>query len=317
MARHFILLDPLEKLVIKKDSTLLLAHTLKARGEQVHLLFGKDFYLRNTEAPHFHVYDFESRLEGEGPYLERFVLGGERIDQLQAGDVIHMRLDPPFDSRYLRVCWMLSALKTFGVRVLNDPDGIIRFNEKIMAYFHEGSIPTYIGESEADFLSFAEHQREAKKAALVLKPLDLFQGIGVEKVALDRPDLREHFRKKCQSFGGPVVAQPYESSVEQGEVRAIYFKGQELGSILKVPKTGEFLANIAQGASYHAVELNSVQRERCLKACQELQRFGVDWVAFDILGDALSEINITCPGLLVEVSKAHQQNLAERIIELL
>jgi glutathione synthase len=118
--------------------------------------------------------------------------------------------------------------------------------------------------------------------------------------------------KNCN---GPVVAQPYCSDVEKGEIRAIFYKSKELGSILKVPQSGEFLANIAQGASFSSIELTSVLQKECTEICRELEKDGVDWVAFDILGGHVSEINITCPGLLVEVSFAHQKNLALEMIK--
>lgn len=315
MRNHFLLIDPLDKLNPKKDSSLLLAHTLKEAGHSVHLLFEQDFYLTNEEAPYFHVYDFVSEQKPGSQYLSKFVLGGERISKLTASDMIHMRLDPPFDSRYLRICWMLKSLKSFGAQIVNDPEGIILYNEKLFAYGLPGSIPSFVGASRLDFLSFVERQKEKGVTSFILKPLDLFQGIGVEKMEANDPDLGAKFVKKCQELQGPLVVQPFIKEVAQGEVRSIYFKGQELGSILKVPVKGEFLANIAQGASYHQVELNPVQRERCEVACAELSRFGVDWVAFDILGDALSEINITCPGLLVEVSEALKTNLALKIVE--
>ncbi len=100
-----------------------------------------------------------------------------------------------------------------------------------------------------------------------------------------------------------------------GEIRALYFKGEELGSILKIPKKGEFLANIAQGADFHAIKLNPDIKKECDRICAELMKDGVDWVAFDIMGEHVSEINITCPGLLVEVSFAHKKNLALEIIK--
>jgi glutathione synthase len=312
---HYLLIDPLEKLTIKKDSSLLLAHSLKEAGHEVHLVFAKDFFLTNQGAPYLHVYDFVSEFLDQGPYLKRFVLGGERITKLMPGDIVHMRLDPPVDSRYMRICWMLDQLSHFGVVVVNNPRGILQFNEKIYAYFKEGAIPTYIGESVADFLSFCEHQKDAGATSLIVKPLDLFQGIGVEKYDLNQKNLAERFIQKCIDLKGPVVAQPYQASVELGEVRALYFKGVELGSILKIPPRGEFLANIAQGASFERVELNEIQKARCELVTKELMEYGVDWVAFDILGDSLSEVNLTCPGLLVEVSKACEKNLALEIIK--
>lgn len=315
MARHFIFLDPLEKLVLKKDSSCLLAHTFKELGHEVYLLFEKDFHYQNSEAPHFHVYDFQSTLGPDSFYLQKFVLGGEKITQLKPTDVVHMRLDPPFDSRYLRYCWMLQALQTFGIKVVNDPRGIITHNEKLYAYTKEGSVDSFVGSGTLDFLSFAEKQKDQGIEDLILKPLDLYQGIGVEKVSLKDKNLKEIFVKKVKEYQGPVVAQTFIKSVEQGEVRALFYRGVELGSILKVPPAGNFLANIAQGASYHLVDLNPIQRKRAEEVCQELMLSGVDWVAFDILGDSLSEVNITCPGLLVEVSKACQKNLARPICE--
>lgn len=313
MSRHFLFIDPLEKLTLKKDSTALLAHTFKEQGQEVYLLFEKDFFYQNATIPHFRVYDFHSNLEEENFYLEKFVLSGEKIVQLKEGDVIHMRLDPPFDSRYLRYCWMLKSLQSFGIKVVNDPGGIILHNEKLYAYSHEGAVDSYVGSGVSDFLSFAQKQKENSTEFLILKPLDLYQGIGVQKVSLIKDDYKQIFIDKVSEYKGPVVAQTFVPSVEQGEIRAIFYRGHELGSILKVPSKGNFLANIAQGASYHGVELNDKQKGRAQQACADLMNFGVDWVAFDILGDSLSEVNITCPGLLVEVSKAHGKNLALEI----
>lgn len=317
--RHIILLDKLEKLAINKDSTLLLAHSLKHNGSEVLLLFEEDFYLTNHTAPHYRLYDFDSALEEEGFYLKKFSLSGQKVSQVAENDLVHMRLDPPFDSRYLRICWMLKSLRKFGVETLNSPEGIILHNEKLLAYEQdEGSMDSFVGSSELDFLSFATRQKDRGIGSLILKPLDLFQGIGVEKIALD--DLEEaqnNFKKKTLEFAGAVVAQPFVESIAQGEIRALYFKGVELGSIIKTPPRGSYLANIAQGAKFERIELNKTQKKRADSVCRELTKFGVDFVALDILGDSLSEVNITCPGLLVEVSNAHHRNLGLEIAQLI
>lgn len=317
--RHIILLDKLEKLTIKKDSTLLFAHSLKELGKDVLLLFEEDFYLTNHTAPHYRLYDFDSSVEDDGFYLKKFTLSGQKVSQVGGHDLIHMRLDPPFDSRYLRICWMLKSLKKFGVKILNSPEGIILHNEKLLAYEQkEGSLESFVGSSELDFLSFATRQKDLGVQSLILKPLDLFQGIGVEKIELeDLEKAKNDFKKKSLEFTGAVVAQPFVESIADGEVRALYFKGVELGSIIKTPPQGSYLANIAQGAKFQKIDLNGVQRSRADQVCQELMKYGVDWVAFDILGDSLSEVNITCPGLLVEVSKAHGKNFGLQIAEMI
>lgn len=315
--KHFLFIDPIEKLNPKKDSSLMLATTMKKAGIEVYLLFEKDFYLSNKLAPEFQVYDFSSEFYEDGCYVKSFQLGNQSLQKVSIQDIIHMRIDPPFDTRYLRYLWMLRFYQEQGIRIMNSPDGVLKFNEKLHAYAQPSSLASYVGSSLEEFLKFSDLMKKEGHLELILKPLDLYQGIGVEKILLDRADLKEKFQSKVQENNGPVVAQPFCKEVTSGEIRSLYFKGVELGSILKVPKKGEFLANIAQGADFYAIELTTSVKEECNRICAELLRDGVDWVAFDIMGEHVSEVNITCPGLLVEVSFAHKKNLASVLLGLI
>jgi glutathione synthase len=310
--RHILFIDPLEKLNFKKDSTFMLAHNLKESGIEVYLLFEADFYLVNNSQMALKVYNFSSKTK-DGFYLENFELKEALEISLNKNDVIHMRIDPPFDTRYLRYLWMLRFYQQHSIKVINNPDGILKFNEKLHAYSQKNSLPSYVGSSETGFLKFVQSLTDSTH--LILKPLDLYQGYGVEKVDKNSKDLLDIFKKKVLENKGSIVAQPFNKEVEKGEIRSLYFKGIELGSILKVPKSGEFLANIAQGASFHAIELSPEVKSDCDLICADLLKEGVDWVAFDIMGNNVSEVNITCPGLLVEVSYAHKKNFAKTIIE--
>lgn len=314
--RHILFIDPIEKLNPKKDSTLMLALTMKKEGVDVCLLFEKDFYLANKGELKLKVYDFQGEFQEDGCYLKDFSLGKEKVITLSKSDMIHMRIDPPFDTRYLRYLWMLRFYQENGVKVLNNPDGILKFNEKLHAYTQKMSLPTFVGSSTEGFKLFVEEIKKDNEF-IILKPLDLYQGFGVEKLALNDNQLIAKFDKKVVDHHGAIVAQPFCKEVVNGEIRSLYFKGVEIGSILKVPKAGEFLANIAQGASFHAIDLKPEVKKECDRICKELCEEGVDWVAFDILGDVVSEINITCPGLLVEVSYAHKKNLAKVILEMM
>jgi glutathione synthase len=237
-----------------------------------------------------------------------------KVIDLNSQDLIHMRLDPPFDSRYLRILWMLDNLCQQGIQVLNHPRGIMLFNEKLYAYRTEGATASFVGSNLKLAKQFVQ-SLNPKPSALIMKPMDLYSGIGVEKLPVDNWELR--FEEKVVELSGPVIVQPFVEAVAQGETRSLYFKQQEIGTILKLPKQGEFLSNIAQGATFRAEPLSSIARKRCEEIVKELSAYGVDWVAFDILGDAISEVNITCPGLLVEVSYALQKNLADLVIDLI
>jgi glutathione synthase len=317
--KHILFIDPLEKLNIKKDSTLLLAESLKRLGHEVFLLFENDFFVVNLGLPTYELYRFEAVLDSASFYLKKFeVLDSQQLS-IKPGDVFHMRLDPPFDTRYLKYLWMLDYLAKYQVKVINSPQGIMNYNEKLFAYSDPArSLPSYIGRSVKGFLDFVATLKKPKTQALIMKPLDLYQGMGVEKVSLSNElEMIKKFENKVQELAGAIIVQPFDASVESGEVRSLYFKGFEIGTILKVPPKGQFLANIAQGATYGRCELNSIQKKRCDVIARELLIAHVPWIAFDILGDHISEVNITCPGLLVEVSSAMKENLADKIVNLM
>ncbi len=312
--RHLLLIDSLEQLNIKKDSSLMLALTMQKRGIEVYVFFERDFAIQNVGTQKLRVHTFQGRLKEDGIYLASFETTSEKVIELDTEDVIHMRLDPPLDSRYLRILWMLDHLVSQGVRVMNDPRGIMIFNEKLYAYRSVGATSSYVGQNLKLAQQFVQHLNP-KPLALILKPLDLYSGLGVEKISLNYWEKR--FEEKVVELQGPVIVQPFIEAITSGEIRSIYFKEKELGTILKTPKDGEFLSNIAQGASFRKEELSPKPRAQCEKIVKELMAFGVDWVAFDVLGDSIQEVNITCPGLLVEVSFAYERNLADEIIDLM
>jgi len=312
--RHIFYIDPIAKLNTKKDSSLMLALSAQESGHECYLLFEKDLSWSN-QSDQLKVFKFSAQFDGF--YLKNFSLTQELFTSPKKGDVLHMRLDPPFDGRYLRYLWLLDQWERIGVRVINRPRGIMQFNEKLLAYQQSGSVPSWVGEDFEGFLQFKNHLISKGVEEIILKPLDLYSGIGVEKWNLTSQDLDERFKAKAKELSGPIVVQSFMPEVYKGEIRAIYYAGKHIGSILKKPKAGEFLSNIAQGAAFDAIELSSALNAKCISICKELSLTGVDWVAFDILGETPTEVNITCPGLLVEVSHAHQKNLALEILKLI
>jgi glutathione synthase len=312
--RHLLLIDPIEKLNVKKDSSLMLALAMQRRGIECFIFFEQDFAIHNQGNQKLTVHSFKGELKSDGIYIESFEKTESKVIELHTNDTIHMRLDPPFDSRYLRILWMLDELSIKGIQVLNHPRGIMLFNEKLYAYRSRGAVASFVG-SNVKLASQFVHRLDPKPSALILKPMDLYSGIGVEKWPVT--GWEERFVEKVNELNGPVIVQPFIEAVTKGEIRSLYFQGEEIGTILKTPKDGEFLSNIAQGATFGVQELSSIARSRAELIVKELLSFGVDWVAFDILGDSITEVNITCPGLLVEVSYAHKRNLADVVVDML
>jgi len=308
--KHIILIDPIEKLIIQKDSTLLFAKSLQYSGKDVYFLFPDNFCISTID------YSLELSLpkfKETEDQLSEITFEKVHLD-ISPSDVIHMRLEPPFDSNYLRVLWMLKFVQSKGIRIINDPSGIMNYQEKIFPMEKKGATPSAVIRNFKQYQKFIENFENQKN--FILKPMDLFQGFGVTKINSESFSEIE-FSHLCKSFGGLLIVQPFLDAIEKGEIRSTFFAGKEIGSILKIPPKNSFLANIAQGASYQKIELESSTRKECENMANFLNKAGVPWVAFDLLDGKISEANTTCPGLLYETSKAHGENLAEKIIELI
>jgi glutathione synthase len=262
------------------------------------------------------LYRFEGQLAEDGYYLQNFNLTEKFEKKIDHSDTIHMRIDPPYDMRYQRYLWMLEFISEMtGCTVTNDPKGIMQNNEKLEAFKLKHSVESFVGASLDGFKQYVKKLKELKHEEVVLKPMDLYSGIGVIKEKLDE-SVYEKFSNHVKTYNGAIVAQPFLKAVYDGEYRAVYFDGKEVGSIIKKPNPGEFLTNIAQGAKYEKVDLPADVRKECDKVSQSLLREGVRVIAFDILGKVITEINVTCPGLFVEVSYANNINISQEYAKL-
>ncbi len=308
---HIFFIDPLEKLNIKKDSTLMMALSFQQKGFECYLMFESDFYITNEKDVKLNIWSFEGGFKEDGCYLDHLNKLLQKEYTITSKDIIHMRIDPPYDTRYQRYLWMLDQIQNqSSCEVLNNPLKIMKYNEKLVAYKDLAySHLSYIGSSEDGFIRFVDKLKKQSVKNLILKPLDLYSGIGVEKVDINADNLLVKFQQKVEEFHGAIVCQPFVEEVYDGEYRAIYFDGEEIGTIIKRPNPGEYLANIAQGAKFEKIALPAKLKTICNKIAKELMNDGVRFLAFDILGDGVNEVNITCPGLLVEVSYAFEKNL--------
>ena len=313
---HIFFIDPIKKLTIKKDSSLILAMALQNAGEEVLLLFENNFFYSNKKEPAYSLSTFSGEWDSDGFYLTHFALQKEEARPFHHADILHMRLEPPFDKRYLNYLWMLQGVsERTGIKIINSPEGLLLYNEKISAYQLANPVDSFVGSATNEFSAYTKRLKQKGVEEIVLKPLDLYQGEGVEKMSLGQHDLMEKFEEKTRQSAGPVVAQPFLPEVYQGEIRSIFFNGRELGSMLKIPREGDFLSTVARGASCHPTTLTSAQRQNCEQTAHKLRESGVQWIAFDILGNSIQEVNITCPGLLPEISLVNRERLVNRIVQ--
>ena len=309
--KHIFLIDEIQKLNLKKDSSLLWALSLQKQGLETYFLFPEDLSVVFDQSSQIKakLYCFQGKIKDNFYLEENINLISHEIKSIAPGDRLYMRLDPPMNDHYLNTLMILNEWKLRSIDISNDPMGILKHQEKMTGYRqYPNSLPSYVGGMGESFFRFVEAQiKDNGVEDFIIKPLNAFSGIGVQKI-------NKHLIKNETAFKTSIpysyfVCQPFWKEIKDGEYRSVLWKGKHLGSILKRPKAGDYLANIAQGATFQAIEISNNLLQQCEKICQELMQDGIELVAFDIMNDKFSEVNITCPGLLVELSHALNRNV--------
>ncbi len=306
--RHIFLIDPLEKLKLYKDSSLMLALTSQKLGYKSLVLFTSDFLVGSKSILPLKASEFSGNIKTDF-YLDNFRITNEVQYIPEKDDIFHFRPDPPIDSNYINLAWMTHYLKTqVGFTVINDAMGTLSFNEKMLSFNEHNSLASIVSNNFNQVKNFIEKN---KFNDFIAKPLNLFSGIGVKRYSIsDLEELKERFKDDSSM----LLIQEFDQRVFSGEVRSIFWNMEYLGSVLKKPSEGNFLTNTSQGSEVADYQLDKTTILQCKRICEELLDYGVKLVAFDILGGNISEVNITCPSLLVELSHIKNENLCERVI---
>jgi glutathione synthase len=211
------------------------------------------------------------------------------IIDLTAMDVVKIRQDPPFDMRYITLTYMLEALPKH-VRAINPPQAIRNLGEKITPLlFPEITPKTMITESIEALIDFRKQHQH-----IILKPLYLYGGQGVKKISHD-DELASYAKELIISSQAPIIAQEFLSDVDKGDKRIILYYGEMVACYARVPISGSYLANTAQGGSIEAKEATPRDKEIVATLSPWLKHHHIGICGIDVIGDYLTEINVTCP----------------------
>jgi glutathione synthase len=278
-------MDPIEGINIEGDTTFLMMETGQARG---HSLF---VYTTDTLAMD------EGRVfaRGRDVTVQRKVgeharLGAYRRVELSDFDVVLLRQDPPFDMGYIDTTFFLEAIHPKTL-VVNDPVEVRNAPEKLFVTKFPGlQPPTLITNDRAAIADF-----RARHGDVVLKPLNGRGGSGVTRHLADDPNLDSLLEIHAELSAEPVILQKFLPSVTKGDKRILLVDGQPVGAINRVPQKGQIRSNLAVGGRAEAVELTARDREICAAIGPELKARGLLFVGIDVIGDYLTEINVTSP----------------------
>ncbi len=288
-----IQMDPIERIDIGGDSTFALAIEGQTRGHALLYYGPHDLSFRDGKVT-ARVRNLAVRpIRGD-----HFTLGESRKFDLAQADVVLMRQDPPFDMAYITATHILENIHPKTL-VVNDPAQVRNAPEKLFVTQFEGLMPpTLITSDRGEIASFrAEHQD------IIIKPLYGNGGAGVFRVKPDDENLGALLEMFTVFYREPVIVQRYVPQVRQGDKRIILVDGEFAGAINRVPAPGEARSNMHVGGRPEATTLTPREKHICATIGPELKRRGLIFTGIDVIGDYLTEINVTSPTGIHEVKR--------------
>lgn len=302
-----IVMDPIAQISFKKDSSLAMLLAAQARGWSLFYMEPQDLYQRSGVA--------RARMRPLKVFNDPehwFELGDENDAHLGELDVLLMRKDPPFNSEYVYATYLLELAERDGCLVVNRPQSLRDCNEKFFAtQFPELMPPTLVSRRSDILREFA-----AEHGDVILKPLDEMGGASIFRHREGDPNLSVMIEVLTEHGARQIMAQRYLPAIKDGDKRILMIDGEPVPYCLaRIPAPGETRGNLAAGGRGVAQPLTERDREIARTVGPELRRRGLLFVGLDVIGEHLTEINITSPTCIREIDSAYDTRIAERLME--
>jgi glutathione synthase len=296
-------MDPIASINIAGDSTFALMLEAQRRGHELHYYTPNDLAMRDGR-----IIAAASPVQVMDQVGAHFQVGERGKLDLAGVDVVHLRQDPPFDMNYITTTHLLERLQP-GVLVVNDPISVRNAPEKLfVTLFPDLMPPTLITRSLEDVRAFRQEYKD-----IILKPLYGNGGAAVFRMQPEDTNLASLFELFQTMFREPFIVQRYQPEVRQGDKRIILVDGEIAGAINRVPSAGETRSNMHVGGRPEAAGITEREREICATIGPELKRLGLIFTGIDVIGDYLTEINVTSPTGIREVKKFGGPDIAALI----
>src|ERR1700744_4976988 len=298
-----IQMDPIERIDIAGDSTFALALEAQARGHGLLYYGPRDLTFRENK-----VTARVRPLNVRAVKGDHFALGEAFVHDLSSADVVLMRQDPPFDMAYITATHILERIHPRTL-VVNNPAQVRNAPEKLfVTEFADFIPPTLITSDGREIREFRAQHKD-----IILKPLYGNGGAGVFRVKQDDENLGALLEMFTAFYREPVIVQRYLPQVRQGDKRIILVDGEFAGAINRVPAAGEARSNMHVGGRPEATELTARERAICAAIAPELKRRGLIFTGIDVIGDYMTEINVTSPTGIQEVKRFGGPNSAAQV----
>lgn len=304
------ILDPLSNLKVNKDTSVAMMREATSRGHKVFICQQHDIFLRGqTVKINAQLFQFS-----EEKSQRWFKLTATEEVLPNSFDAVVLRKDPPFDNEYLYSTYLLELASEQGGRIINNPIAVRSWNEKLsIAKFPQFS-PEFLVTSNNDLIrDFLTAQQD-----IIVKPLDGMGGSSIFRLTTSDPNIGVILETITNYGQRTVMVQQYIPEIKQGDKRILVINGEPLPySLARIPKAGETRANLATGGKGVAQALTKRDLEIATTIGKTLKAEGLFFVGLDVIGDYLTEINVTSPTGIVEIASQTSCNPAHVFLDAL
>lgn len=304
-------MDPIDRINVKKDSTLAMMWAAKKRGHTLSYCIPIDLFIDNGVAKG-DIYPLTVVDEADLNDSAAFYQLGEKATQALGDiDVIMMRKDPPFDMRFFYTLQILAQAERDGAWVVNKPDSLLECNEKLFATrFPDLMTPTLVTSESQKIRTFvAEHDD------VIVKPLDGMGGSGIFRLQQGSPNIGSTLEMLTELGTLPIMVQRYIPEIVEGDKRILIINGKPADYCLaRIPSQGETRGNLAAGGKGVAMPLSDSERKLAETIAPVLQEKGLVFVGLDVIGNYITEINVTSPTCIREIDAQCGTRIAEDLV---
>jgi len=302
-----IVMDPIESINVKKDSSFAMLLEAQRRDWDLHYMTMDSLVLRENRA-----WGHMQPLAVRDDPSDWFSLGDTESRPLDELDVILMRKDPPFNMEYIYATYLLEQAEVRGTLVVNRPGALRDANEKLYtAWFPQCTPPTLVSRRHQDLLQFLEEQRD-----LILKPLGGMGGESIFRLKRGDPNTHVILETLTAKQSRYAMAQRFIPEISEGDKRILLVDGEAVPyALARIPKQGETRGNLAAGGTARGVALSERDRWIAKQVAPRLREAGILFAGLDVIGDWLTEINVTSPTCIRELDNLYDLNISAQLMD--
>lgn len=307
--RVLVVMDPIENVNLKKDSTMAMLWAAARRGHELGYALQQDLYIDQGRAM-----GLIAPLQVFENTAEYYQLGEKQQQSIASYDVVLMRKDPPFDMNFIYTTYILEQAEREGAWIINKPQSLRDCNEKLfVTQFPQLQVPTLVSSQQSLIREFLQQHQD-----VIVKPLDGMGGTGIFRLNYQGVNIGSTLEMLTQNGSLPIMAQRYIPEIVDGDKRILMINGEPIPYCLaRIPQNGEVRGNLAAGGLGEARPLTERDRQIAAEVGPFLREKGLIFVGLDVIGEYVTEINVTSPTCIREIDAQFGTSIADNLFDVL